>query len=150
MKIPSNLWSSLTSLSSAMGSCKKTEPIFWGVCVCVCVCGGGKPPFCLIYLTTQTTPKNLPRKQCARAIPVTWLGSGACQARPSRLNTNEWMNEWIWPLFRELMMRKCGVIPTYFARTAREHLKRSCQHFKTRALPRVQKYFPKMICLLKS
>jgi len=28
--------------------------------------------------------------QCARAIPVTWLGSGSCQARPSRLNTNEW------------------------------------------------------------
>ena len=38
------------------------------------------------------TPKNLPRMQCARAIPVTWLGSGSCQARPSRLNTNEWMN----------------------------------------------------------
>ena len=30
--------------------------------------------------------------QCARAIPVTWLGSGSCQARPSRLITNEWMN----------------------------------------------------------
>ena len=30
---------------------------------------------------------------CARAILVTWLGSGSCQARPSRLNTNEWMNE---------------------------------------------------------
>jgi len=28
--------------------------------------------------------------QCARAIPFTWLGSGSCQARPSRLNTNEW------------------------------------------------------------
>ena len=27
----------------------------------------------------QTTPKNLPRMQCARAIPVTWLGSGSCQ-----------------------------------------------------------------------
>ena len=24
----------------------------------------------------KTTPKNLPRMQCARAIPVTWLGSG--------------------------------------------------------------------------
>ena len=24
-------------------------------------------------------PKNLPRMQCARAIPVTWLGSGSCQ-----------------------------------------------------------------------
>ena len=43
----------------------------------------------------QTTPKNLPRMQCARAIPVTWLGSGSCQARPSRPNTNEWMNEYI-------------------------------------------------------
>ena len=27
----------------------------------------------------QTTPKNLPRMQCARAISVTWLGSGSCQ-----------------------------------------------------------------------
>jgi len=27
----------------------------------------------------QTTPKNLPRMQCARAVPVTWLGSGSCQ-----------------------------------------------------------------------
>ena len=26
----------------------------------------------------QPTPKNLPRMQCARAIPVTWLGSGSC------------------------------------------------------------------------
>jgi len=31
--------------------------------------------------------------QCASAIPVTWLGSGSCQARPSRLNTNDWMNK---------------------------------------------------------
>ena len=30
--------------------------------------------------------------QCARAILVTWLGSGSCQAWPSRPNTNEWMN----------------------------------------------------------
>ena len=36
--------------------------------------------------------------QCARAIPVTWLGSGSCQARPSRLNTNEWIQwfQFIW------------------------------------------------------
>jgi len=27
----------------------------------------------------QTTPKNFPRMQCARAILVTWLGSGSCQ-----------------------------------------------------------------------
>ena len=33
--------------------------------------GGGKQ--------WQTTPKNLPRMQCARAILVTWLGSGSCQ-----------------------------------------------------------------------
>ena len=33
--------------------------------------GGGKQ--------WQTTPKNLPRMQCARAIPVTGLGSGSCQ-----------------------------------------------------------------------
>ena len=33
--------------------------------------GGGKQ--------WQTTPKNLPRMQCAKAIPVTWLGSGSCQ-----------------------------------------------------------------------
>jgi len=43
----------------------------------------------------QTTPKNLPSMQRARAIPVTWLGSGSCQARPSRLNINEWMNIYI-------------------------------------------------------
>jgi len=47
--------------------------------------GGGKQ--------WQTTPKNLPRMQCARAIPVTWLGSGCCQAGPLRLNTNEWIYE---------------------------------------------------------
>ena len=33
--------------------------------------GGGKQ--------WQTTPKYLPRMQCARAIPVTWLSSGSCQ-----------------------------------------------------------------------
>ena len=33
--------------------------------------GGGK--------LWQTNPKNLHRMQCARAIPVTWLGSGSCQ-----------------------------------------------------------------------
>jgi hypothetical protein len=33
--------------------------------------GGGKQ--------WQTTPKNLPRMQCARVIPVTSLGSGSCQ-----------------------------------------------------------------------
>ena len=27
----------------------------------------------------QTTPKNLPRMKCARAIPITWLSSGSCQ-----------------------------------------------------------------------
>ena len=32
--------------------------------------GGGKQ--------WQPTPKNLPRMQCARAIPVDWLGSGSC------------------------------------------------------------------------
>ena len=32
--------------------------------------GGGKQ--------WQPTPKNLPRMQCARAIPVAWLGSGFC------------------------------------------------------------------------
>ena len=32
--------------------------------------GGGKQ--------WQPTPKNLPRMQCARSIPVTWLGSGSC------------------------------------------------------------------------
>jgi hypothetical protein len=30
----------------------------------------------------QTTPKNVPIKQRARAIPVAWLGSGSCQNRP--------------------------------------------------------------------
>ena len=33
--------------------------------------GGGKQ--------WQTTPKNLPRMQCARTTPVTGLGSGSCQ-----------------------------------------------------------------------
>ena len=27
----------------------------------------------------QTNPKNLPRMQCARTTPVTWLGSSSCQ-----------------------------------------------------------------------
>jgi len=50
--------------------------------------GGGKQ--------WQTPPKNLPRMQGARAIPVTWLSCGSCQARPSRLNTNEWINYYTW------------------------------------------------------
>jgi hypothetical protein len=33
----------------------------------------------------QTTPKNLPRMQCTRAILVAWLGSGSC---PNWLNTD--------------------------------------------------------------
>ena len=37
--------------------------------------GGGKQ--------WQPTPKNLPRMQCSRAVPVAWLGSGSCQNRPS-------------------------------------------------------------------
>jgi len=51
--------------------------------------GGGKQ--------WQTTPKNLPRMQCARAVTVTWLGSGYCQARPLRLNTNEWISREMLP-----------------------------------------------------
>ena len=39
--------------------------------------GGGKQ--------WQPTPKKLPRMQCARAIPVAWLGSGSCQNRPDEL-----------------------------------------------------------------
>jgi hypothetical protein len=30
----------------------------------------------------QPTPKNLPRTQCTRVIPVAWLGSGSCQTSP--------------------------------------------------------------------
>jgi len=30
----------------------------------------------------QTTPKNLPRMQRTRAIPVAWLSSGLCRNRP--------------------------------------------------------------------
>jgi len=45
--------------------------------------GGGKQ--------WQTTPKNLPRMQGARAIPDTWL-TRFLPTRPLRLNTNEWMN----------------------------------------------------------
>ena len=63
-----SLLGSLASLAAKVGTSK----------------GGGKQ--------WKTTPKNLPRMQCARAIPVTWLGSGSCQARPSRLNSNEWKN----------------------------------------------------------
>jgi len=44
--------------------------------------------------------------QCARAIPVTWLGSGSWKARPSRLNTNEWMNEF-WLCFYNLGHPAC-------------------------------------------
>jgi hypothetical protein len=41
--------------------------IYMYVYACVCVCIYIYPP-----------PKNLPRMQCARAIPVAWLGSGSC------------------------------------------------------------------------
>ena len=41
----------------------------------------------------HTTRKNLPRMQCARHIPVTWLGSGSCWAWPSNMNTNEWSTD---------------------------------------------------------
>jgi hypothetical protein len=34
------------------------------------------------------------------------------------------------PLFRKLIKRKCGVIPSHFARTATQNLKRNRQHFK--------------------
>ena len=46
--------------------------------------GGGKQ--------WQTTPKNLPRMQCARTIAVAWLGSGSRQP-----GLKGWilMNEWI-------------------------------------------------------
>jgi len=36
----------------------------------------------------QATPKNLPRMQRTRAIPVAWLNSGLCPDRPIGLNTN--------------------------------------------------------------
>ena len=35
-----------------------------------------------IWKQWQTTPKNLPRMQCTRAIPVAWLGSGSCPNWP--------------------------------------------------------------------
>ena len=41
----------------------------------------------------QTSPKDLPRMQCARAAPVTWLGSGSCQPElQGWILMNEWMN----------------------------------------------------------
>jgi hypothetical protein len=42
----------------------------------------------------QTTPKNLPRIQRTRAIPVAWLGSGSCQTGPKGwiLNNNNSTN----------------------------------------------------------
>ena len=49
--------------------------------------GGGKQ--------WQTTPKTLPRMQCARAIPVTWLSSDSYQpGLQGWILMNEWMNEW--------------------------------------------------------
>jgi len=42
-----------------MGSCKKTEPIFWGVCVCVCVWGGGEAPFFFDIFDHPNYPKEL-------------------------------------------------------------------------------------------
>jgi hypothetical protein len=37
----------------------------------------------------QTTPKNLPKMQRARAIPVAGVVSGSCQNRPKGLDTND-------------------------------------------------------------
>jgi len=60
--------------------------------------GGGKK--------WKTTPNNLPRMQCARAIP----GSGSCQARPLRLNTNEWISKCTVRVF----FFKCSQMLTFF------------------------------------
>ena len=63
--------------------------------------GGGKQ--------WQTTPKNLPRMQCARAIPVTWLGSGSCQpGLDGWILMNEWMKRTI---FKCKLKQYFGVIP---------------------------------------
>jgi len=67
--------------------------------------GGGKQ--------WQTTPKNLPRMQCARAIPVTGLGSGSCQAQPSRLNTNEMMNVKEYQKFDTLIWKVSPIIKSF-------------------------------------
>ena len=49
--------------------------------------GGGKQ--------WKITLKNLPRMQCARAVPVTWLGSGSCQPGLwGWILMNEWINEY--------------------------------------------------------
>ena len=82
----------------------------------------------------QTTSKNFPRMQCAKAIPVTWLGSGSCQARPSRLNTNEWMNSYFNLIFLLLLLNDdvfwchlCAVIVC----VSPHHIKHTCtQGFK--------------------
>jgi hypothetical protein len=53
-----------------------TKITIWGFCgilTRVTDCGGKQ---------WQTTPKNLPRMQRTRAIPVTWLSSGLCPDQP--------------------------------------------------------------------
>jgi hypothetical protein len=50
-------------------------------CVCIYVyniCNIYIDMYCVGGKQWQPTPKNLPRMQCARAIPVAWLGSGSC------------------------------------------------------------------------
>ena len=47
----------------------------------------------------QTTPKNLPRLQRTRAIPVAWLGSDSCQKVAQGLNTNNNNNNTFPPLY---------------------------------------------------
>ena len=49
--------------------------------------GGGKQ--------WQTTPKNLPRMQCAKSHISSITGLWFLPARPLGLNTNEWMNNFI-------------------------------------------------------
>ena len=54
----------------------------------------------------QTTPKNLPRMQRTRAIPVDWLSSGLCPNRPKGwipiINNNNWRQKWTIQIFQSL------------------------------------------------
>jgi len=70
---------------------KNNKYYIFAVCVCSLrdLTWNAHAPYCHMWparLYTikqwQTTPKNLPRVQRTRAIPVAWLSSGLCPNRP--------------------------------------------------------------------
>jgi hypothetical protein len=66
----------------------------------------------------QTTPKNLPRMQRARAIPVAWLGSGSWQNRPKGWILMMWLSFCTWDVCKwqrmEKIWTKCPSFCCYF------------------------------------